>query len=121
VKAVAAIESCNPCAAPGGVPRCRMARFTSANARDMAARSRESRRMRAATRAQAGFQAHLRLALSLGPADYVTSEIARTRAQIEKVHQLIEKTDDAMGMLRLARALARLGERERILSGRPRP
>jgi hypothetical protein len=98
--------------------------FTTANAREMAARSHTARRERAEARENA---------LNLAPRvsqtsshqydndEFIAKRLARVRKQLDRLDGMIEKETDPMKLDRLASAQARLAEQERILAGRPMP
>lgn len=92
--------------------------ITSQNAREMALRSAAARRQRKAAVEAA-------LANPAPPpapsADYVQAQITRMRGQIDRVHYRLAQEKNPQAIERLATALARLVEQERILSGRPLP
>lgn len=98
--------------------------ITTANAREMAARSHDSRRKRAEAR-----QAARELAASIPQTtsqqdasdEFITKRLARVRKQLDRLDGMIEKEIDPMKLDRLASAQARLSEQERILAGRPMP
>jgi hypothetical protein len=91
-----------------------MASFTATNAREMAARSHEARRQRQSERDNAP-------ALPELDEDYVGQRLARVRAQLDRVDQMMMKEPVAQKLDRLASAQARLSEQERKLDGRPLP
>jgi len=91
-----------------------MACFTAANAREMAARSREARRERSLMVENAPTTTgHL--------TDYVAQRLVRVRKQLDRLDRLIMTVEDPQKLDRLACAQARLAEQERILDGRPLP
>jgi hypothetical protein len=91
-----------------------MACITAANAREMAARSHEARRQRQSARENAPELPEL-------DEDYADHRLARVRAQLDRVDQMMMKEADPQKLDRLASAQARLAEQERILDGRPLP
>lgn len=99
-----------------------MALINSQNARLMAARSHESRRLRAG---QCGLRAN---PLPQTPPqtpqstrDFLAERLIRVRGLIVRVNELFNAEDDAHKLDRMASALARLSELERVLDGRPLP
>lgn len=93
-----------------------MARFSAANAKEMAARSHLLRKQRVQ---------ELRLAANPVPlpADdsYVERRLSRVRQQIEVLSDMLESESDPQKIDRLASAIARLAEYERQLANRPLP
>src|SRR4051794_21661226 len=86
-------------------------RFTTANAREMAARSHAARKAAA-------------LAPQPEPQssdEYVANRITSARAQIDRLTAQARKVTDPLDSERLARAVAQWSEIERILAGRPLP
>lgn len=53
--------------------------------------------------------------------DYLAGQLARTRAQIERVSGMLEEATNDQAIERLCRALGTLRESERILDDRPLP
>jgi hypothetical protein len=101
-----------------------MPRFTTANAREMAARSQAARRQRTLER-----EATKAIAPGLSQAKpqqdddalFIAKRLARVRKQLDRIDGMIEKETDPMKLDRLASAIARLAEQERLLAGRPMP
>jgi hypothetical protein len=100
-----------------------MARFTAANAREMAARSHEARRLRPASGKPAGeFSPQSPQMYPLQAADsYVSERLSCVRLQLDRVDGMMMTEKDPQKLDRLASAQARLAEQERILNGRPLP
>ncbi len=106
-----------------------MARFSSANAREMAARSVAVRKAAPAQRPAKGDSAaqlapHQRL--GDGEDHFVARRLDRVRMQLSLTDDAIEKearkaTPDGQRLNSLAQAQSRLSEQERILSGRELP
>ena len=95
-----------------------MARFTTANARDMAAKSVAKRKANELDRATKAAQ----LPPTTEPeAEYDSRQIARVRAHLERVDCELDRTKDAQEIERLARARGALAEQERIARGKPLP
>jgi hypothetical protein len=98
--------------------------FTTATAREMAARSHAARLKRTTQREAArvvapGFpQAKPQ---QDDDALFIAKRLARVRKQLDRIDGMIEKEIDPMKLDRLASAQARLAEQERILAGRPMP
>ena len=106
-----------PAAEQPQYPKGYFTRITSANAREMAAKSAEARRERKIQRQEAA-------ASPLGEPQnggYVASRRACVREQLARVDEMILKEKDPQRLDRLASAQARLSEQERILDGRPLP
>ena len=94
-----------------------MARFTSANAREMAARSVEARQER-----QSAGQTPLETPLEAeGTTDFVSVRLVRVRALLTDTDAQLAKAKDPLDRERLARAAQVLSEQERIMAGRPLP
>lgn len=87
--------------------------FTSENAREFGLRSAVARREQAEATAAAEIEA-------TNPG-YVERRVVRVRARIEAIDMLLERERDPMKIDRLASALERLSELERVLSNRPKP
>jgi hypothetical protein len=101
-----------------------MPRFTTANAREMAARSQAARRQREMQRQATSAMAAATPQPNPRPGDndqFVTKRLARVRKQLDRIDGLIEKETDPMKLDRLASAQARIAEQERLLAGRPLP
>jgi hypothetical protein len=92
-----------------------MARFTSANAREMAAKSHASRRQREPVREEA--PASPQTDPQLDP--YVAERLVRARAEIARLTGLASKSTEALDCERFARSIANWSEIERNLAGRP--
>ena len=60
-------------------------------------------------------------AIAIPHDDFVNRKVLRVRAQIERVSQLLDKSDEPQAVDRFANALTRLYELERVLAGRPLP
>jgi hypothetical protein len=101
-----------------------MPRFTTANAREMAARSHAARLKRTTQREAAREVAPGLPLTNPQPNDdalFIAKRLARVRKQLDRIDGMIEKETDPMKLDRLASAQARLSEQERILAGRPMP
>jgi hypothetical protein len=115
-----------------------MARFTAANARDMAAKAHEARRQRLASEnvAPEPFPQTSQVGPHEAPSDYVNVRLSRVRAQLDLVDKRIldmlnpkHKTEngnlaeplDGQVLNWLCAAQEKLAEQERIASGRPLP
>jgi len=101
-----------------------MSLFTTANAREMAARSQAARRQRTTQREAAKENAAPQSQTNPQQDDdalFVAKRLARVRKQLDRIDGMIEKETDPMKLDRLASAQARLAEQERLLSGRPLP
>lgn len=102
-----------------------MARFTAANAREMAAKSHAARRQRLAS-GEPTAESDMQMPHT-GPHgaldSYVARRLARVRRQLDSVDAAIEKSigDDSKRLKELTDAQMRLAEQERQLSGRPLP
>ena len=105
-----------------------MARFTAANAKEMAAKAHASRRQRLASGNPAAEA--FPLMPEGGPHeaanDYASRRLARVRVQLDLVDKRITeqanaKTLDGQSLNWLCSAQERLAEQERILAGRPLP
>ena len=92
-------------------------RITTANAKEMAARSHAAKQARA-EQLQATVAAAAAPAV---PADYVSIRLARTREHVARLDAALEAAKDALEMERIARALSIMQEQERKLAGRPDP
>lgn len=95
--------------------------FNSANAREMAAKAQESRRINKALLADSLSVPTIIEPDAKLPDTYVGLQLTRVRAQISRVNAKIDREDDPQQLERLARALNVLSERERVLAGRPTP
>jgi hypothetical protein len=98
--------------------------FTAANAREMAARSHAARRERAMEREAAKAIAPEFPQTNPQKNDdalFIAKRLARVRMQLDRLDGMIEKETDPMKLDRLASAIARLAEQERLLAGRPMP
>lgn len=91
------------------------ARFTSANAREMAAKGHAARRERIEQLRKAAEPDRN------ADESYKAQRLARVRKQLDRIDSLMEKEIDPQKLDRLASAQARLSEQERILAGRPLP
>jgi hypothetical protein len=92
-----------------------MARFTAANAREMAARSVDARKQRNSVPALPPLP-------PVQPADQFAKErLARVRAQQERIDAMILAETDPQKLDRLASASMRLSDQEFALAGRPKP
>jgi hypothetical protein len=92
-----------------------MARFNTANAREMAARSIEARKQRNAVPALPPLP-------PIQEADqYARERLARVRAQQDKIDAMILTERDPQKLDRLASASMRLSDQEFALAGRPKP
>jgi hypothetical protein len=105
-----------------------MARFTAANAREMAAKAHAARLQRLASGTPAAET--LSQTPQVGPYepanDYVSRRLARVRAQLDLVDKAFEieatkALPDGQRLNWLAQAQERLSEQERVLDGRPLP
>jgi hypothetical protein len=98
--------------------------FTTANAREMAARSQAARRQRT-TQREAAREVAPGLPQTNPQQDddalFIAKRLARVRKQLDRIDGMIEKETDPMKLDRLASAIARLAEQERLLAGRPMP
>lgn len=97
-------------------------RFTSANAKQMAARGHEGRRERKRLRELAETTGEQPTSQNSANSDgYVVKQLFRTRKQVEMLNRQLESAPDHRAVKSIADALARLTEIERILAGRPLP
>ena len=98
--------------------------FTTANAREMAARSHAAR-LKRATQREAAREVAPGLPQAKPQQDddtlFIAKRLARVRKQLDRIDGMIEKEIDPMKLDRLASAQARLSEQERLLAGRPMP
>lgn len=95
--------------------------ITSANARDMAAKSAEARRLQGTEQALERFEP-VPVLLNPGvPEIYTRTRLARVRAQLDRLDAMILKERNPQFLDRLAAAQAKLAEQERVLDGRPLP
>jgi hypothetical protein len=95
--------------------------FTSANAREMAARSQEARRQRKIEREATPMVPQSSPQPGDNNDDFITKRLARVRMQLERLDAMMEKETDAQKLDRLASAQARLAEQERVMAERPLP
>ncbi len=93
--------------------------FTSANAKEMAAKSAEVRRK--AEQERLAFIAEHGRTADAEPANYISERLARARKQVDMLSDMLECEEDPQKLDRLASALARLSEIERQLANRPLP
>ena len=105
-----------------------MARFNSATAREMAAKSHAARLQRLASGTQAAetFPQTPQGGPHEAPGAYVSRRLARVRAQLDLVDKAFETeatkaNPDGQRLNWFAQAQERLSEQERLLSGRPLP
>lgn len=100
-----------------------MPRITTANAREMAAKSHAARRQRLASVTPAAETIPQTPQLNvLQAADpYVNARLARVRLQLARLDDLLDSESDPQKIDRLASASARLAEQERQLANRPLP
>jgi hypothetical protein len=105
-----------------------MARFTAANAREMAAKAHATRQQRPGSGKLAGktFPQTPQGGPHEPANDYVSRRLARMRVQLDSVGRAIEAeatkaTPDGQRLNWLAQAQERLAEQERILDNRPLP
>ena len=93
--------------------------FNSLNARMMAQRSHESRRLRKLAKNSPPAPP---LVNSSEAADsYVTRRILRVRGQLDRLGDMLDHEKDPGRIDKLCSAIARLGEQERQLANRPLP
>jgi len=97
------------------------ARFTSANAKEMAAKSAETRRKLREERAKAAQVPELPPLPSEALPGYLNERLVRVRAQLDRLDAMLLHAVDAQEIERLARAAGVLAEQERLLDGRPLP
>ena len=100
------------------VEKPRSHRFTSADARVMAARSAEARKQRRDAEACAPLAAASSGASS---GEYVTERLAHARAEIARLQTLAKGLKEPLEIERMSRAIGQWSEQERILAGRPLP
>lgn len=100
------------------LPKGKAAKFTSENAREMARRSAIARAEKKAQREKEVAEA---APLPLACDDFVKSQLASVRAQIQRLNAKLLKMHDSQKLNWLASAVSKLAEQERILSGRPLP
>lgn len=94
-------------------------RFTSANAKEMARRAKESRERNKLAKLNAPPAPP---PVAVMPADeYLAGRITSARAEIERLTKKAAKAVDALDCERLARAVGQWSEVERIAAGRPLP
>ena len=105
-----------------------MARFTAANAREMAAKAHASRQhwLAGGRLTSEAFPRTLEAGPHQATNDYVSRRLARVRKQLDCVDRAIETeaskaTPDGQNLNWLAQAQERLAEQERILAQRPLP
>jgi len=103
-----------------------MARFTSANAGEMAARSHDARRQRAIEIAERAAWPQTTPQIIPEQPAYVAKRLARVREQLDLLDKQIESLlsadkVDYQAVERAARSSASLAEQERNLDGRPLP
>jgi hypothetical protein len=103
-------------------------RFTTANARENAAKSHVVRKANYAVakqalkgQPQAGQPTTAVAAETAGLDDYSVRTLARVREQIDQLADMMKKEKDPARLDRLAAAFAKLSEVERQLAGRPLP
>jgi hypothetical protein len=95
-----------------------MAVISTANAREMAAKSHAARRQRAAQAAQRATPTVQMPPVADG---FVAERLSRTREHIEQLNRLFAVCSDPHKLDRLASAISRMSEIERVLAGRPLP
>jgi hypothetical protein len=95
-----------------------MARFTSANAREMADKGREARRQRLLQLRQT-----IDTLVESPTVDFHAKRLARVRVQLDRIDSELERCSlsDSKRIRDLTDAQLRLSEQERILAGRPLP
>ncbi len=93
-----------------------MAVFTAENAREMAARANEAKRLAALQAANGDLPKPL-----LPDEKHQKLTLSRVRAQLERCFQMMAKEEDPGKMDRLASAIARLNELDRQLTNRSMP
>lgn len=94
-----------------------MPEFTTATAKEMAARSAQIRKER-----REAIQAEVEAALELTKlTDYVRQRLLRVRTQLDRLDRMMLTETDPQKLDRLASAQARLSEQERTLAMRPAP
>ena len=91
--------------------------FTSANAREMNARSHAAKRAKARDAAQPPPETPQAPSTDA----FVSRRLARVRALLDDIDDQLAKARDPLDRERLARAANVLSEQERILDGRPLP
>jgi hypothetical protein len=100
---------------------CSVPLITSANAREMAARSQEARRQRKMEREAAPEVPQTSPQSDDDNDEFVTARLVRVRKQLNRLDNLMETETDPQKLDRLASAQARLAEQERLMAGRPLP
>jgi hypothetical protein len=100
--------------------------ISAANAREMAARSHESRRARTLLAKTEGLdpaQTTAAIPADSSPAleDFALRRLARLRKQLDRLDAMVEGETDPQRLERLASAGFRLAEQERVLANRPLP
>jgi hypothetical protein len=95
-----------------------MALITSANAREMAAKSHESILLRNKLREE---RWNAPPPEEIKCDEYIVKRVMRVRAQLDRIDRMMMEEDNPQAIDRLAAAMARLSEQERILAGRPLP
>jgi hypothetical protein len=105
------------------LPKRLLTPFNPVTARLAAAKSLESRRKKAAqAKIMAAIAAQAAMPAIVEPdAVFVSKQINQLREHISRLHTLIGKARDAQTIDKLASAIAKLAEQERILAGRPLP
>ena len=100
-----------------------MALITPETARTMAAKSAEARRLRPLKAVPPGFKiVRADYPVPLPRDDsYVERRLARVRDQLQRLDGFLDDEDDPGKIDRLASAIHRLSEIERVLAGRPTP
>jgi hypothetical protein len=98
-----------------------MARFTAANAREMAARSLAARKAAETERTASRASVSLPAAAPAGTDPFIVARLARVRQQLSRLDAMLEKETDPQKLDRLASPQFRLADQERILAGRPLP
>ena len=96
-------------------------RFTSANSREFAVKSRESRRIAKIARDQLLANAIVIAAKIPEHPTYLTERLARVRLQLDRIDEMMLTENDPSKLDRLASAQMRLAEQERLLCDRPLP
>lgn len=94
-----------------------------ANAREMARKAHESRMRNKIMRQEAERNLPQISQVTAQPAqdEYVAARILRVRRQLGMLDSLLESAKEARDIDRIASAISRLSELERVLSGRPLP
>lgn len=100
-----------------------MARFTAANAREMAAKAHAARRQRLANGELAGetFPQPPQTAPHGAADDYMARRLARVRTQIERLSAMLDKEKEPQKIDRLTAALERVSKLEFAYANRPMP